>query len=233
MNAKIFLRNSANEVVDENVEENIGSRIQRIRKHFRLTQKNFASKVGVTQAYLSEIELNKKTPSESVLLSLSNAYDIDYGWLTEGESNSRQEKLPGTQQADSTVNQQPGVNMIPLFKRLPHDFHGYNDSHQSMVAGYVSYPEAPPGSCALVVRNDCFNIFSADDYAIFVCGAKPESGDLVVAKDEWGDAIIRQFREKNGEHFLTTGNPGDPPTKIDDDSIIVGKIVDGVRRVKF
>lgn len=232
MIAKIFLKKDASDIIDENIPEQVGDRIHKVRKHLRLTQKNFASKVGVTQAYLSEIELNKKTPSESVLLSLASAYELDYSWLSGSENKIKAMSIKDNQNNSST-GIDAEMNMIPLFKRLPQDFNGYEESHKKLVLGYVSFPEAPPGACALVVKSDCFNTFSTDDYAIFVCGERPESGDLVVAKDEWGDAIIRQYREKDGERFFTTGNQNEPPVKVEDDSQIIGKIVDGVRRVKF
>ena len=38
-------------------------RLKQIRKRLRVTQKEFAQTIGVSQNYLSEIENNKKTPS--------------------------------------------------------------------------------------------------------------------------------------------------------------------------
>ena len=49
----------------------IGHAIKTIRKHRKLTQCDLAKRVGVTQAYLSQIEYGKKKPSLDVLETIA------------------------------------------------------------------------------------------------------------------------------------------------------------------
>lgn len=58
-------------------------RLKIIRKTLNLKQGAFAEKLGITQAYLSEIEKGKKSISATVLLSL-DALGINLHWFITG-----------------------------------------------------------------------------------------------------------------------------------------------------
>ena len=64
---------------------NIGARIKAVRSDFSLTQSDFASSLGISQNYLSEIEKGIKTPSETILIALSCIYKINIKWLRLGK----------------------------------------------------------------------------------------------------------------------------------------------------
>ena len=57
---------------------NIGQAIRNIRKERtpQLNQAEFASYIGITQTYLSQIETGSKTPNISVLESISKKFEI-------------------------------------------------------------------------------------------------------------------------------------------------------------
>jgi|WetSurMetagenome_2_1015567.scaffolds.fasta_scaffold63912_6 XRE family transcriptional regulator, regulator of sulfur utilization len=56
---------------------NIGKAIKEVRKQYTdLNQKEFSDKIGITQAYLSQIENNKKKPSTDLLLKISDITKI-------------------------------------------------------------------------------------------------------------------------------------------------------------
>jgi len=63
----------------------IGDRIQKVRNDNKLSQRIFAEKIGISQGYLSEIEQNKKPPSEPILLAIEYRYAIPKDWLLTGE----------------------------------------------------------------------------------------------------------------------------------------------------
>lgn len=56
---------------------NIGNNILTIRKHFRLSQRDFALKLGVSKATVSLWENNKKYPSRRNLENLATIFNID------------------------------------------------------------------------------------------------------------------------------------------------------------
>lgn len=66
-------------------DKNLGQRIKHIRELKGLTQQEFASSLGITQGFLSEIERGIKPPSETLLLLIAYRYAINYDWLRTGE----------------------------------------------------------------------------------------------------------------------------------------------------
>lgn len=65
----------------------LGDKIREIRQAFSLSQKDFASKINVSQSFLSEVERGLKNPGVSLVLSLKRSFpDINLDYLAgEGE----------------------------------------------------------------------------------------------------------------------------------------------------
>ncbi|GCL74855.1 XRE family transcriptional regulator [Paenibacillus naphthalenovorans] len=59
----------------------IGERIKYIRKLKNMNQTAFATKIGISQGTLSEIESGKGTPSLDVIIHISNNFRLDMNWL--------------------------------------------------------------------------------------------------------------------------------------------------------
>jgi len=56
---------------------NIGKAIKKTRKDSGYNQVDFSTKVGITQAFLSQLENNKKDPSISTLRKMAKICKID------------------------------------------------------------------------------------------------------------------------------------------------------------
>jgi repressor LexA len=54
----------------------IGIRIKEIRLSRGLTQKSFATSLGIVQGFLSDVERGRKLPSETLLIALCHLYEI-------------------------------------------------------------------------------------------------------------------------------------------------------------
>lgn len=67
--------------------ETIGCRIRNLRKKMNMTQKQFAEKIGITQAHLSGVENSKDNPSDSILRIICNEFGVRMRWLKSGEGN--------------------------------------------------------------------------------------------------------------------------------------------------
>lgn len=78
----------------------IASRIRILRGV--ISQAKFAKKLGVSQAYISDLELMKKTPSVDFLLTLKKYYKVTIDWILEGDANGGVD-IPT-----------PGLPMIPI-----------------------------------------------------------------------------------------------------------------------
>ncbi|MBD5346183.1 MAG: helix-turn-helix transcriptional regulator [Bacteroides sp.] len=67
-----------------NFDININYRIRLFRKNHKLTQKQFAESLGITQSTLSDIERGKIGVSTNITSRLINKYNIDATWLMTG-----------------------------------------------------------------------------------------------------------------------------------------------------
>jgi transcriptional regulator with XRE-family HTH domain len=62
----------------------VGRRVRELRG-FDLTQADFARRIGVSQSYLSAIELGRNEAGAEVLLSISREFGRSIEWLLTGE----------------------------------------------------------------------------------------------------------------------------------------------------
>lgn len=65
----------------------IGARIFEIRKSYNLTQERLAKILGLDPAYISKIEKDKSSPSESLLNHICCRFFISRKWLDSGEGD--------------------------------------------------------------------------------------------------------------------------------------------------
>jgi len=63
----------------------VGRRIRQLRG-FDLTQVDFASRIGVSQSYLSAIEQGRYEIGAEVLLTLSREFNKSIEWILTGEN---------------------------------------------------------------------------------------------------------------------------------------------------
>lgn len=64
--------------------KNFGERIKKVRKELGLIQKDFAAPIGITDAYISDIEKGKKYPSVPILQLIAVTHQINRTWLETG-----------------------------------------------------------------------------------------------------------------------------------------------------
>jgi transcriptional regulator with XRE-family HTH domain len=62
----------------------VGRRVRELRG-FDLTQADFARRIGVSQSYLSAIELGRNEAGAEVLLAISREFKRSIEWLLTGE----------------------------------------------------------------------------------------------------------------------------------------------------
>lgn len=66
------------------VEEHIGSRIYKIRKHFNLSMEKFGKQIGISKGSINNIEKGTTNPSSQTINSICREFNVDYAWLTQG-----------------------------------------------------------------------------------------------------------------------------------------------------
>lgn len=62
----------------------LGGNLRSVRKALKLTQSNFAKKMGVSGGFISEVELGKSGVSPSFLKLLEIEYGVNTEWLETG-----------------------------------------------------------------------------------------------------------------------------------------------------
>ena len=62
----------------------VGRRVRSLRG-FDITQADFASRIGVSQSYLSAVEHGRNEVGAEVLLAISREFDKSLEWLLMGE----------------------------------------------------------------------------------------------------------------------------------------------------
>ncbi len=64
--------------------DSVGERIKHIRSQQHLTQAQFADEMAISQTHVSKIEKGVENPSATLLRLISEKYNIDETWLTDG-----------------------------------------------------------------------------------------------------------------------------------------------------
>ena len=65
--------------------DTIAERLKYIRKEYLLNQKQFAEKIGVTNAHISRMEKGITVPSEALTKLICKEFDINTEWLKSGK----------------------------------------------------------------------------------------------------------------------------------------------------
>ena len=62
----------------------LNNRIKELRKTIGLSQKDFGSKIGVSDTAVSKLEKGDRNPSEQTIKSICREFNVNYAWLMEG-----------------------------------------------------------------------------------------------------------------------------------------------------
>lgn len=206
--------------------DSVGSRIKAARLAKGLTQTEFAESLGIVQGFLSGIERGKKFPSDTLLIALCHHYRINEEWLFTGTG----EMFRG-QDAANSVFAETLTTPTPLFEKIPEGFP--EKSQTEGIKNYVLLPQMPETCYALVAYGDFMAPTIRDgDLVIFSTEKDFANGDIVLAHNRWGDAILRKYRLKNKEVFLVSDNPVYAPFKPDKDTRMIGKVMAVWRQIK-
>jgi transcriptional regulator with XRE-family HTH domain len=204
----------------------IGSRIRQIRKSLKMTQKTFAGSLGIVQGFLSAIEKDKKTPSDTLLIALQHLYHVNPEWINAGQGEialpSRPQTMPhGDQHA-----------VTPLLKDLPAD---KEDLLQPPLPGrFISLPGIPTNCFAFEYSGDYMLPTIRDGDIIVINPDEPlTSGNIALIVGKWGEPFLRRYREINGDRYFTSDNTSYSPFKQDASIKILGTVIKIWREIKI
>lgn len=208
-------------MIPEEYQAATGERIREARRALGLTQKEFATSLGIVQGFLSGIETGRKSPSETLMIALTHTYRINPEWLATGVGEKFREQ--------PTV-ELPTEGRAPLLDVIPEKF----PSDEPHRGSYISVPNLPQGCYAIVCHGDFMAPTIRDgDLVIFTPDQEREqkSGDIVLVNNRWGEPILRKYRLRDGEVFLAPENPAYAPFRPDADTRHIGTVVEVWRKV--
>lgn len=194
-----------------------GIRIKEARLALGMTQKDFAASLGIVQGFLSGIETGRKRPSDTLLIALAHTHRIDPQWLRDGS---------GETFITSAVTR--GKNAAPLLDVIPDRF----PEEVGAARDYVSLPNLQKGCYAMVCYGDFMAPTIRDgDLIIFRPGSETKSGDIVLVNNRWGEKILRRYRSKGEDVFLTPDNPAYAKFRLESDAQIIGVVAEVWRKM--
>ena len=62
----------------------MNERLKEIRKELRLTQKEFAKKLGITDSGISRLEKGQNQLTDQMIRSICREFNVNYSWLVSG-----------------------------------------------------------------------------------------------------------------------------------------------------
>lgn len=69
----------------------ISDRIRYVRQHYKLSQTEFAKKIGTTQGMITMLERGARIPNERQVLLICSVYNIRREWLEDGTGEMQEQ----------------------------------------------------------------------------------------------------------------------------------------------
>lgn len=66
----------------------LGERINFVRKNNKMSQSDFATELGISQAHVSKLEKDMEKPSETLLILIAHRFNINIEWLKKEEGTA-------------------------------------------------------------------------------------------------------------------------------------------------
>lgn len=198
----------------------LGEKIKKLRHLRGLTQKELAEIAGISELSIVLYEKGKRKPRVDVLSKIAKALDISLEYLlSEKEENIDKNSLKF-------------VKRVPVIAKIPAGFP--ENIPADNIIEYVYLPDIPQESFICIVKGDSMSPTLKDgDYIIFIPTKAVYNGDIVIVTNEWGEIMVKRYREKNGEKFLVSDNPEYPTFKPNSEYKIIGKVIGAWRKIRI
>lgn len=92
----------------------MNERIKQVRTNAKLTQTEFADKLGLTKNYISLVENGNREPSDRTIADICRIFDIRKEWLLTGEGEMKEPRTREEEIADLVGQALNGSNDFKL-----------------------------------------------------------------------------------------------------------------------
>lgn len=107
------------------------TRIRAIRKdHLKMTQQDFADKLGLSQNFIWQIEKGERTPSDRTIADICREFGVDRVWLETGvgepfRPRSREDEIATALAQAMSCNETAKHRIIRAMAQLPDELFPY------------------------------------------------------------------------------------------------------------
>lgn len=227
---------------------NYSTRIKAARKHAGLTQAELASRAGVTQTSISDLERGKSA-SSSFTATLAKVCRVSALWLETGEG----QMVPDMRNPDGSLNlDKPRDDLGSSHLNVAPAQESHRKDKEYPLISWVAagcWQEAcdnfHPGDAEQWIASDAnagphgywLTVKGPSMQPTFMEGSrilvKPENFDLISGKFyiaklmDTGETTFKQYIRDGGIGFLQPLNSAFPIMQITDNVQIIGQVVDG------
>jgi len=244
----LFVNRDSDLVPADNIGMSIGSRIKDARRAAKLTQKALASKVGMSQASLSELETGE-SQGTTMIGSFAAALGVSALWLETGKgAMTTEQPVPAESgspfvEADEDLAGRPvrageesDTVAIPRVKlRLRAGIANYDTEPDMNGDGHELVPRqilislglAERNLLAVRVRGTSMEPMMFEDDVVIIdkSDTKPISREVYAVNFD-GDACVKQLLYRGGQWYLHSLNPDHAPVNVKSGQCsIVGRVV--------
>ncbi|MDP2167943.1 MAG: XRE family transcriptional regulator [Thermodesulfovibrionales bacterium] len=187
----------------------VGQNLQRLLNERGISQNKLAVMLGIQPPYINSIIKGKRGIGKNLLPKFCNVLDVtaDAFYLPLGVK--------------------PAVS-VPVLARVPAGFP--KDTPDEDIIEHLSLPTVPKGTFSVIIKGDSMMPEIRDgDYALFLPTKDVKNGDIVIVANEYGEAMVKRFRVKDGKPLLESDNPEYPTFKPNKHYRIIGKVIKSVR----
>ncbi len=200
--------------------QNVKEVIDRLKMALKVkTDTELAKHLGVNQSTISVWKTRKSINWD---LIITKCKDINIDWLLTGEGEMFRKK-------QDSVEFVPAVAVPIISAQVPAGFPAM-PPEDDYIEDYLYVPGVPKNSYAVKVKgNSMYPTIKDGEYVIFVPCVELKNGDVVIVRNEWNEVMLKRYRVKDGEVFLTSDNPEYPTVKPNGDYKIIGRVIKKVR----
>ncbi|MCS7208527.1 MAG: XRE family transcriptional regulator, partial [Fimbriimonadales bacterium] len=206
----------------------LGHKIRLAREEALMSQSELAEQLGVSQSMVSQYELDKVDITVETLTRIADVLNkpISY-FFTNGDTFPVSETDLLIRRIQEAVSN--GRLKIPILGKVPAgDWH---DAGLPEAVDYISLDESlgKQAHFALVVEGMSMHpTIMSGDLVLVQQGRLPKNRDIVVVRNENGEATLKRYINIKGRVFLKPDNPayGEPTSEV---GILVGVVIGVVR----
>lgn len=205
-------------------------RLQWLIDNKKITQMTVAKGLEINRTRITDwLKGDVKKPQRLTIIKLSDFFGCSFNWLK--DNIGQPFDVDSIAEAENYIPPQGSGRIttptyIPVVGKVPA---GIPDTNEWEIAYHIQVPDMPSHCFAMKVTGDSMEPRILEgEHVIFTIDYDLHSGDVVIVTDEYGDSMVKRYKEKDGEKYLVSDNSKYEPVKPNSGFDIVGKVINSV-----